>query len=185
MPQPNAVPAAPPPWTIRSSTVNDAEAIEAVRIATWKASYRGIVPDAYLDNFKVQPSRVDQLRRAIDRADAGGSVVAVMDSQVIGMGYAGAPQDDQVQKGVGEIYAVYVLPEWQGHGVGRALLKRLTAGLRALGYRSAILWTLRDRDATRRFYEANGWELDGAEDSLDLQGPVHLVRYACELSESA
>ena len=62
-------------------------------------------------------------------------------------------------------------PDWQGRGVGRALLERLTSGLRALGYHSAILWTLRDRRATRRFYEANGWEFDGAEDSLDLQGP--------------
>ena len=172
-----------PSWSVRPATVDDAEAVETVRIATWKASYRGIVPDAYLDNLKVQSSRVDRMRAAIDRADAGARVVGVADSQVIGMGIAGAPEDDQVQEGVGEIYAVYVLPEWQGRGVGRALLERLTSALQALGFRSAILWTLRDRRPTRRFYEANGWQLDGAEDSLDLRGPVHLVRYARELSK--
>ncbi len=185
MPEPNAVPAAHPPWTIRPATSDDAEAIETVRIATWKASYRGIVPDTYLDSLKVQSSRVDRMRAAIDRADAGVRVVGVADSQVIGMGIAGEPEDEQVQQGVGEIYAVYVLTQWQGRGVGRALLERLTSTLQALGYRSAILWTLRDRRATRRFYEANGWKFDGAEDSLDLQGPVHLVRYARELSDSA
>jgi len=171
------------PWAVRPATPDDAEAIESVRIATWKACYRGIVPDAYLDALSVQSSRVDRIRKGIDRADAGGSVVAVAESQVIGMGFAGPPEDDQLPGGTGEVFAVYVLPEWQGGGVGRALLERLTSGLRDLGYHAAILWTLRDRRATRRFYEANGWELDGAEDSLDLNGPVHLVRYARDLSE--
>ncbi len=175
----------PSPWIVRPATVDDAESIETVRIATWKFSYRGIVPDSHLDNLKVQPTRVDQMRKAIERADAGARVVAVADSRVIGMGIAGAPEDDQMPKGVGEIYAVYVLPEWQGCGVGRALLECLTSALQALSYRSAILWTLRDRRPTRRFYEANGWQLDGAEDILDLRGPVHLVRYARELSDSA
>ena len=173
-------------WTVRIATVNDAEAIESVRIATWKACYRGIVPwDAYLDDLSVQSSRVDQMRRAIDRADEGGRVVAVTDSQVIGMGIAGPPEDDQVQDGIGEIYAVYVLPEWQGRGVGRVLLDRLTASLRALGYRAAILWTLRDRHPTRRFYESNGWAFDGTEATHDWHGLVHLVRYARDLSTSA
>ncbi|MDE2901910.1 MAG: GNAT family N-acetyltransferase [Chloroflexota bacterium] len=178
------MPAAPPPWTIRPATVNDAEAIESVRIATWKACYRGIVPNVYLDALSVQSSRVDRIRKGIDRADAGGSVVAVADSQVIGMGFAGAPEDDQVPASTGEVFAVYVLPDWQGQGVGRALLERLTSGLRALGYHSAILWTLRDRRATRRFYEANGWVCDGTEETHDWHGPVHLVRYACSLNSS-
>lgn len=171
------------PWTVRPAAPDDAEAIESVRIATWKASYRGIVPDAYLDNLKIQSSRVDQIRRAIERADGGARLVAVADSRIIGMGIAGRPEDDQVQEGVGEIYAVYVLPEWQGRGVGRALLERLTSGLHARGYREAILWTLRDRLPTRRFYEANGWDFDGAEDSFDVQGAVHVVRYSRDLRD--
>ncbi len=171
------------PWAVRPATPDDAEAIESVRIATWKACYRGIVPDAYLDALSVQSSRVDRIRKGIDGANARASLVAVAGARVIGMGFAGPPEDDQLPEGTGEVFAVYVLPDWQGRGVGRALLERLTSGLRALGYRSAILWTLRDRRPTRRFYEANGWEFDGAEDSLDLQGPVHLVRYARDLSE--
>ncbi|MDE2869256.1 MAG: GNAT family N-acetyltransferase [Chloroflexota bacterium] len=172
-------------WAVRPAAPDDAEAIESVRIATWKACYRGIVPDAHLNALSVQSSRVIRLRTGIERAEVGGSLVAVAGSRIIGMGFAGPPEDDQLPEGTGEVFAVYVLSEWQGRGVGRALLERLTSGLRALGYRSAVLWTLRDRLPTRRFYEANGWELDGAEDSLDLQGPVHLVRYARNLSESA
>ncbi|MYD92676.1 MAG: GNAT family N-acetyltransferase [Chloroflexi bacterium] len=171
------------PWTVRPATPDDAEAIESVRIATWKACYRGIVPDDYLDSLTVKSSRVAGLRTGIERAEVGRSLVAVVGSRIIGMGFAGPPEDDQLPARTGEVFAVYVLSEWQGRGVGRALLERLTSSLRALGYRSAILWTLRDRLPTRRFYESNGWELDGAKDSLDLQGRVHLVRYARDLIE--
>jgi GNAT superfamily N-acetyltransferase len=174
-----------PSWIVRPATVDDAEAIETVRIATWRASYRGIVPDAYLDSLEIKSSRVDRLRAAIDRADAGARVVGVADSQVIGMGIAGAPEDDQMPKDVGEIFAVYVLPEWQGRGVGRTLLARLISALQALGYQSAILWTLRDLPPTRRFYEANGWAFDGAEATHDWHGLVYLVRYGRDLGTSA
>ena len=170
---------------VQPATPGNAEAVEEVRIATWKACYRGIVPDDYLDSLTVKSSKVARLRTAIERADVGGSLVAVADTRIIGMGAAGPPEDDKAQQGVGEIYAVYVLPEWQGRGVGRALLERLTSGLGSLGYRAVILWTLRDRPPTRRFYEANGWTFDGTEATHDWHGLVHLVRYARDLSEPA
>ena len=83
---------------------------------------------------------------------------------------------------VGEIRALYVHPDWQGCGVGRALLDALTTALGACGYRAAVLWTMRDLTPTRRFYEANGWAFDGSEDTHDWHGPVHLVRYARDLA---
>ena len=186
MPQQRAVsPDSAPPWTIRRATVDDAEAIEDVRIATWKACYRGYLPDAYLDSLTVTASRVEQYRRAIEDVESAERVIADSGAEVIGMGFAGPPEDAEVDARVGELYALYVLPGWQGRGVGRALLNRLTAGLRARGYSSAILWALRDRQATRRFYESNGWTFDGTQDTFDRQGLVHVVRYTRDLSESA
>ena len=169
---------------MRPATLDDAEAMEAVRTATWKASYRGYVPDAYLDRMKLTASRVDQLRRAIENDEVFERAVAVADSEVIGMGVAGPPEDKRLDAGVGFVEALYVLPGWQGRGVGRALLEHLTVGLRVIGYRTAILWTLRDRCATRRFYEANGWTFDGAEVEWGQGFSVPVVRYSCNLDES-
>ena len=185
MPQPHPVPVPPPPWTIRAATVNDAEAIEAVRIATWKACYRGLLPDTYLDDLKVESRRVDRIRRGIERADGAVRVVAVAESQVIGMGMAGSPEEAESDPQIGELYVLYVLPGWQGQGVGRALWQRISAGLSARGYRTAILWTLRDRSPTRRFYEANGWTFDGADDEWGEGFSIPIVRYSCNLGRSA
>ena len=137
MPQQRAVsPDSAPPWTIRRATVDDAEAIETVRIATWKACYRGYLPDAYLDSLTVTASRVEQYRQAIEDVESAERVIANSGAEVIGMGFAGPPENAELDASVGELYALYVLPGWQGRGVGRALLNRLTAGLRARGYQA-------------------------------------------------
>ena len=73
-------------------------------------------------------------------------------------------------------------PPWT---IRRALLESLTDTLRSRGYRSAILWTLRDLPPTRRFCESNGWAFDGTQATHDWHGPVHLVRCARDLREPA
>lgn len=171
-------------WTVRHADLDDAAGIETVRIATWKACFRGIVSDAFLDSLTVTPSRIQRYRKVVQGAQRSALVVACAGPEIIGMGVAEPANDTPLDTDMGEIRALYVLPGWQGHGVGRALLDQLTAALRAHGYRAAVLWTLRDRPPTRRFYEANGWTFDGAEETHDWHGPVHLVRYARDLGES-
>jgi GNAT superfamily N-acetyltransferase len=54
---------------------------------------------------------------------------------------------------------LYVLPEYQGRGVGSALHDHALERLRARGVREAKLWTLEGNDSGRRFYERRGWRL--------------------------
>lgn len=169
------------PWAVRPATPDDAEAIETVRITTWKACFRGVVSDAFLDGLTVTPARIQRYRNALDGAQRSMLVVACSGPEIIGMGVAEQASDTQIGADVGEVRALYVLPGWQGRSVGRALLDQLTAALRSRGNRAAVLWTLRDLPPTRRFYEANGWAFDGTEDTPDWHGPVHLVRYARDL----
>jgi GNAT superfamily N-acetyltransferase len=64
-----------------------------------------------------------------------------------------------VSVGNGFLSTLYVLPAFQGHGVGSALHDLALERLRASGFRQAKLWTLRENDSGRRFYERRGWEL--------------------------
>ena len=176
-----ALPTLHPRVTVRPATIDDAEAIETVRITTWKACFRGIVSDAFLDNLTVTQSRIQRYRKPIEDAERSVLVVACSGLEVIGMGIAEQASDAQLADDIGEVRALYVLPDWQGHGIGRALLECLTDALRTRGYRGAVLWTLRDRPPTRRFYGSNGWTFDGAEATHDWHGPVRLVRYARDL----
>ena len=175
----------PRPWTVRAATVDDIKAFETVRVDTWKACFRGIVSDAFLDGLTVTPSRSQRCRNLIEDVERSAVFVACAGDQIIGMGMAEQASDAQLDSDVADVRQLYVHPDWQGRGVGRALLHSLTAALSARGYRSVVLWTLRDLPPTRRFYEANGSAFDGTEATHDWHGLVHLVRYARDLSTSA
>ncbi|MDE2901911.1 MAG: GNAT family N-acetyltransferase [Chloroflexota bacterium] len=173
----------PRSWTVRPATLDDVENFEAVRIATWKTCFREIVSDQFLDGLTLSPHRIQRCRNAIGDVERSSVMVACAGHDIIGMGMAEQARDEQLNAEVGEIRALYVHPDWQGRGVGRALLDALTTALGACGYRAAVLWTMRDLLPTRRFYEANGWASDGAEDTHDWHGPVHLVRYGRDLDD--
>lgn len=58
----------------------------------------------------------------------------------------------------GELSVIAVLPEYEGRGIGRELLRRTEEALWAAGYTSIWLWTWANR-ATRavRLYQSAGW----------------------------
>ena len=58
--------------------------------------------------------------------------------------------------GVGELYAINVDPDVWGRGLGRAMLRHMTAELAGLGYREAVLWVVPQNDRARRLYESEG-----------------------------
>jgi len=77
---------------------------------------------------------------------------------------------------------LYVLPAFQGRGVGSALHDLALERLRARGVRLAKLWTLEGNDSGRRFYERRGWAL--TEETRVVPYPPHPldVQYARPLS---
>jgi hypothetical protein len=42
--------------TFRRATANDAAAIAALRVDSWRTTYRGVMPDAYLDGMRADES---------------------------------------------------------------------------------------------------------------------------------
>lgn len=64
-----------------------------------------------------------------------------------------------VSVGRGFLSTLYVLPAYQGSGVGSALHDLALERLRAQGFHEARLWTLEGNDVGRRFYERRGWSL--------------------------
>jgi GNAT superfamily N-acetyltransferase len=82
---------------------------------------------------------------------------------------------------VGELYALYVSPDWWSTGAGRALMGEVLTCLEAEGYRRAILWVLADNTRARRFYERAKFTPDGGINVLTGLGGVLEVRYTRDL----
>lgn len=73
----------------------------------------------------------------------------------------------------GELHALYVMPGHWGTGAADALHRRVVP---LLG--DATLTVIRDNARARRFYERNGWILEGDDEPHDFDGiRVPFVRY--------
>ena len=71
----------------------------------------------------------------------------------------GRPSDPP---GAAMVSLLGVSPDAQGTGLGRALLREVTARLAALGYEQAALHVLTDNTPAVRLYESEGWRPHGA-----------------------
>lgn len=88
-------------------------------------------------------------------------------------------EDDAVR---GEVFSLNVHPTAWGEGIGSTLLERGGEFLAEQGFDAAILWAHRDSTRTRRFYEHNGWQMDGSERTVEVLGAeAPEVRYVRQL----
>ncbi len=131
----------------------DAGAIATIHVDAWRAAYAGILEDRVLLALRRPRLSFFYARRIA----AGGVLVARRGSAVIGFASAGI---NRGPFGAGEIETLYVGPDWQGQGVGRALLRNAAAHLISRHCASAYLWVLA-ANPSRFFYEHLGGSLVG------------------------
>lgn len=154
---------------LRRGTPDDAASLAAVEVASWRAAYRRLMPDAFLNGLSEVEKTTDWRQNLVKHGPAGRKrvCVATSDASVIGFVRVGPLMDEGE---VGLVYLLYVLPEHWGHGVGTALMHAGMQDLRDLGMREAILWVLRDNLHARRFYERLSWTPDGRTSSEGYGG---------------
>ncbi len=163
---------------VRAAEVIDAPRIACVRVETWRAAYRGQIPDAVLDALDVERSAV-LFREQIGQR-RGLLLVAEDDGGVIGFCDLIPSRDkDADPKMAAEIVAIYILPAYWRKGAGRMLCDRARAQARKDGYKTVTLWVLSSNDAARQFYEAMCFRLDGAAktDKTSDGSELHEVRF--------
>ncbi|HXN90545.1 MAG TPA: GNAT family N-acetyltransferase [Candidatus Sulfotelmatobacter sp.] len=138
---------------VRSAGVEDAAAIAAVHVATWRSAYRGLLPDEFLESL-AEAGYEGRWRRSLAEG-AGRVYVAEEDGHVVG--FASGGRERAGEDGyAGELYALYVLEDAQRRGNGHALVRAVARGLREMGLEDMIVWVLRDNPTARSFYERLG-----------------------------
>lgn len=146
-------------FAVRAGIADDAEKIAAVFVETWRATYPGMLPDKVLVRMSDEAQGRYWARiLAAGRAHETIRVAVGADGSLAGFGSAGPGRHTGGRHSdhhEGEIYTLYVRPDWQNRGVGRKLICAL---FRALGERDcteAMLWVVA-ANPSRFFYEAMG-----------------------------
>lgn len=142
---------------IRRATPEDSEEIARVQVDTWKTTYRGIVPQRYLDEMEILP-RAEFWRKHIAAGDSR-VYVAETNGKVCGFS-SGGPLREPLSDFDGEIAAIYIVCEAQRRGCGRAMMQRLAEDLLQDGLKSVVVWVL-ERNPACGFYVRLGGELIG------------------------
>lgn len=117
--------------------------------SAWRHAYAGIIPGLELERM-IARRGPNWWRRAAAR---GNVLVLDFGGVLAGYGHFG-PSRAGLSGRQGEIYELYLRPEFQGTGLGRRIFAACRKSLSGAGYRSLVVWALEENDAARRFYRA-------------------------------
>ncbi len=153
---------------IRRGAPEDAEAMAHLHLDVWDDAYTGLMPQGILDE------RRDKVAERVERwhdifSQDNPNWLAEDADGLVGFSGAGEARDNDMDVDL-ELYALYVRAAYYGTGVGYALFEQ------AVGDRAAYLWVLAGNERAIRFYERQGFRLDGTEDEQDEGLHVRMVR---------
>ncbi len=162
---------------VRRAVEHDAAEIARVHTQTWQAAYAHVFGAERLASIDVSRREAGWSRVIRDGEPV---YVAEEDGRIVAFVSTGPARDPA---GVGELYTIYALPEAWGTGAGPALMAVAKEQLRADGWSEAILWVVEDNPRARRFYEREGWTLDGGRKEEAFLGvDIVEVRYRIRLA---
>ena len=161
---------------VRRARPEDARAIARVHAETWRDAYEHVFGAERLASVSAD-ARLGQWERIL-AAGQSDVFVAVADG-IVGFVSTGDSRDADAEA---ELFAIYVLPEAWGTGAGSALMRAGVEAMRLRASGDAVLWVLDDNPRARRFYEREGWALDGERKEDEYLGiRVAEVRYRIAL----
>ena len=145
---------------LRAATAADARAIAEIHVVSWRAAYRGLMPDDFLAALSVD-ERTTMWANSLSRPSPSQLALAEIDGALAGFCIYG-PTRDELPAEVAEIYAVNVHPDHWRRGAGRALCEHAYREAEARGHTVMTLWVMTGNMPARRFYEHLGYAHDGA-----------------------
>jgi len=141
---------------IRRAQPSDAESLSDAYEASWQEAYCGIIPAVQLKRMIARRGAAwwhdaARRRRNILVLDAGAKISGYA---TFGPARMDARTDGRAD--AGEIQELYLVPEYQGIGLGGRLFKATCSALRRQKYKRALIRSLEENDRAVRFYEERG-----------------------------
>ena len=141
-------------YLIRTKQKKDCKDIAHVVTIAWNETYKGIVPDAVLDEmYDNEDERVEREYKQFQDESIHKFVLEV-DNEVVGFVNVGKSTDEDYPDS-GELYAIYILKKYHGYGYGRKLVETAIDELKRMGFSDMIIGCL-DGNPTNEFYKHMG-----------------------------
>ena len=148
------------PVCVRTATAADLPLVAQIHMASWHDAYRGVIPEEILRGRTVEDSLCGR-RSTFEKYPDNITVAEAAKAELTGFCCAGPvvepTRNDPFEF---EIYGLHVAPKARRQGIGAALLR--VAFKRAVvreRMNSAIVWTLKEHEMSRKVYAREGGEL--------------------------
>ncbi len=137
---------------IRPARPEDAPELANVHVSAWRGAYLGVISGLTLERMVARRDPGWWARAIRRRAE-----ILILDFDDVIAGYATlGPSRMRTLPYKGEIYEIYLKPEYQGLGLGGHLFKACRGALKRYGLASLAVRVLSDNEPACRFYESLG-----------------------------
>jgi GNAT superfamily N-acetyltransferase len=143
-----------------------------VHVRCWQETYRGLMPDAVLDDpgFPAARERMWTDVLTSERYRQNRAAVAERDDELVGIAMSGPPED-ATAAWTRQLYVLYVYAADHGTGAGRALLEAVIDPAEP-----TVLWVADPNPRAQAFYRKHGFDADGTARSGDGVREIRMVR---------
>lgn len=142
----------------RRANVKDALGVAKVHVESWHKSFAGIVPQEFLDNLTVE-KREQAFRQRFGEENYKMFVAETANDGIVGFADFGKSREKDFAFEA-ELYAIYLLSEFQRKGIGENLFKLCQKEMIADKVNSMYLMAL-DVSPYKPFYEKMGGQIIG------------------------
>ncbi len=160
---------------IREAQQGDAAAMARVIVDSYRSAHRDHIPEESLMKFTYEESERNwarALRKLGGSSESRECIYVAEDDAGDLTGVAmGGPERSNHPLYTGEVYVLYLLPEYHRQGIGRRLTGQVVRRLVEWKMHSLIIRVLKANAPARRFYEALGGELV-LEEQIEENGAV-------------
>ncbi|MFI7060846.1 GNAT family N-acetyltransferase [Kribbella sp. NPDC050124] len=158
--------------SVRLALPAEANEIGEIQVASWRASYAGLLPVDVLADLNPAQFAAQWRAALIAPGEARNRVMVALAGRTL-VGFAAiTPSDDPDADPQRDalIAELAIKPEATRAGHGSRLLNAVVDTVRADGFGRVTVWVNSTDDVLRAFYTEAGWGPDGAHRELDLYG---------------
>jgi len=138
---------------IRKANIQDAQSIGKVHVDSWRTTYKGILPDDFLNRLSYE-QRTELWKNNISDATNYVLVAENEQGEIIGFATSSTRKRNSVVNST-DLTSIYLLEQYHGKGIGKQLLKEIFTYCNQKGYEKVFVEVLAE-NKTRYFYEYYG-----------------------------
>ena len=145
-------------FQIQEATLRHVQGLANVHVKTWKISYKGIIDQNYLNSLNLK-QREEFWKNILQVPNRKSQIYVLLNNQdqVIGFYSIGESREKEYDF-THELWGIYILPEYQGHGLGRFMFEDIKQKLHALNAQSLCVVVLKEGPAVA-FYKKMGAQI--------------------------